>query len=235
MTLIHAWGLLLLAVVLMALELFIPSAGILGISAAAAFLGAIVIGFLHSFTTGCAILILVALGAPALMWLGLHLWPRTPLGRKMLNIDHDEDALRREQEEQTRTRWVGKRGTAKMDLLPNGRIEVEGISLDVISVGGVIECGQVVEIVNVIAGKIQVRRTERLAPEPRELRSDQAEPLNAEHGEQTNASGAIKPNAAKPGATTATTLADGAGEGQVNPLEFPIDSLGGEDWDEPFR
>ena len=237
MTLIHAWGLLLLAVVLMTLELFLPSGGLLGLSAAAAFVAAIVIGFLHSFTTGCAILILVGLGVPAFIWLGLKIWPRTPLGRKMLNIDHDQDALRREQEEQTRTRWVGKRGSATMDLLPNGRIEVEGISLDVISVAGVIERGQAVEIINVIAGKILVRRSDLPAPERRAQRPDPNQRTDQDRRLTDNrAGGTVEPGATNaPGASPVTDSPDRPATQQVHPLEFPIESLGGEDWEEPFR
>lgn len=237
MTLIHAWGLLLLAIVLMTLELLLPSGGLLGISAAAAFVGAIVIGFLHSFTTGCLILILVGLGVPAFVWLGLHLWPRTPLGRKMLNIDHDEEALRREREEQTRTRWIGKRGRATMDLLPNGRIEVDGVSLDAVSIGGVIERGQAVEIVNVIAGKIQVRRSDLPAPErtaqrpdPNQ-RSDQDQRLTANRGDRTPEPGGTT----SPGGSSASNSPNNPAAREVHPLELPIESLGGEEWDEPFR
>lgn len=237
MTLIHAWGLLLLAVVLLTLELFLPSGGLLGISAVAAFVGAIVIGFLHSFTTGCVILILVGLGAPALVWLGLHLWPRTPLGRKMLNIDHDEETSRREREEQTRTRWVGKRGSATMDLLPNGRIEVEGISLDAVSIGGVIERGQAVEVVNVIAGKIQVRRSELPAPKRRTQRPDPNQRSDQDQWLTANREGrAPEPGGTTtPGVSSASDSPNGPAAQEVHPLEFPIESLGGEDWDEPFR
>ena len=45
MTLLHAVGMLVLFFGLLALELFIPSGGLLGVAAAAALIAAIVIGY----------------------------------------------------------------------------------------------------------------------------------------------------------------------------------------------
>ncbi|TVQ00824.1 MAG: hypothetical protein EA381_06695, partial [Planctomycetaceae bacterium] len=158
MTLVHALLLLLLAFVLLLLELFLPSGGLLGLGATAAVIAAIVVGFLHSFAAGAWILTIVALGTPLTIWLGLKLWPYTPIGKRMLNLDPEQDAARRREQEIARGRWVGKRGIAKMDLLPNGRVLIDGQLVDAISSGSVIERGEPVEVVSVIAGKIQVRR-----------------------------------------------------------------------------
>ena len=161
MTLLHAGGLLLLFFVLLVLELFIPSGGRLGIAAAAALIAAIVIGFLHSFTAGGLILISVSLLAPLVISIALRVWPRTAIGRRMLNIDPADDDDRRGEVEAARSKWIGKVGVAKIDLLPNGVIDIGGARIDAVSLSGVIDRGAHVEVVNVVAGKFQVRRTER--------------------------------------------------------------------------
>jgi membrane-bound ClpP family serine protease len=204
MTLLHAAGLLLLFFLLLVLELFLPSGGLLGVAAIAALIAAIVVGFLHSLTAGGLILITTAFLLPLVVSIGLRVWPRTPLGRRMLNVDPDESSNRRQEQDALRTQWIGKVGVARMDLLPNGVIDVAGSRLDAVSLAGVIDRGANVEIVNVVAGKIQVRRTER-PPDP-VMRTDQ--PAGAASGSPSDVN---------------------------ESLEFPIESLGIEDLDEPFR
>lgn len=201
MTLIQSSGLLLLFFLLLLLELFIPSGGLLGAAAVAALIGAIIIGFLHSFEVGGAIIIVVSVAAPLVISIGLRLWPRTPIGRKILNVDPEEDAARRDEQEQLRRRLIGKVGVARMDLLPSGVIDIAGSRLDAISVGGVIDRGSAVEVIDVVAGKIQVRTTSRIPDR---------------HLEPTN-----------------QTL-DSVGSLNEN-LEVPIESLGIDDIEDPFR
>ncbi len=235
MGLFHAWGLLALAFFLVLLELVVPSGGILGVCAGAAMLAAVVIGFLHSFTLGAAMLMIAGFGVPLVIWLGLKLWPNTPIGRRMLNIDPEAEATRRKLEEESRNRWLGKVGVAKINLLPNGIIEIDGQSLDAISLGGAIDRGTHVEVVNVIAGKIHVRPTQRPLTPPEPLN-----PLNA-----PNQLGEPKPNEAQPDTEASRPNpqdADAAtpreepdpSRPQPNPndvLEAPLESLGIEDWD----
>ncbi len=201
MTLIQSGGLLLLFFLLLLLELFIPSGGLLGAGAVAALIGAIIIGFLHSFEVGGAIVIIVSVVAPIVISTGLRLWPRTPLGRKILNVDPEEDAARRDQQEELRRRLIGKVGVAKMDLLPSGVIDIAGSRLDAISIGGVIDRGSAVEVIDVVAGKIQVRATSRIPDRQLELSDNAPGPIGS-----TN-----------------------------DNLEVPIESLGIDDLEDPFR
>jgi membrane-bound ClpP family serine protease len=160
MTLIHAVGMLLLFFALLVLELFIPSGGLLGIGAAAALIAAIVIGFLHSLAAGSIILVGSAIVVPAVISLGLRIWPRTAVGRRMLTIDHEAEAQRDAEERQRREAIIGKVGIAKTDMLPSGLVEIDGMRLDAVSLGMVIDRGQTVEVVNVVSGKIHVRPVE---------------------------------------------------------------------------
>jgi membrane-bound ClpP family serine protease len=201
MTVIHAGGLLLLFFLLLLLELFIPSGGLLGVAAGAALIGAILIGFLHSFELGGTMLIAVSIVAPMVIAFGLRMWPRTPMGRKILNVDPEQDSLRREQQETLRRHWLGKVGVAKMDLLPSGTIDIAGHRLDAVSIAGVIDRGTAIEVVNVSAGKIQVRPTSRIPDRRVDLDDDSLDPLGRANGN----------------------------------LEVPIESLGIDDLEDPFR
>jgi membrane-bound serine protease (ClpP class) len=235
MGLFHAWGLLALAFFLVLLELVVPSGGILGVCAGAAMLAAVVIGFLHSFTLGAAMLMIAGFGVPLMIWLGLKLWPNTPIGRRMLNIDPEVEAARRKLEEENRNRWLSKVGVAKINLLPNGIIEIDGQSLDAISLGGAIDRGTHVEVVNVIAGKIHVRPTQRPLT-PREP-SNPPNPPDQMADPKPNASQtdteASRPNPQDANAATPREEPDPV-RPQPNPndvLEAPLESLGIEDWD----
>ena len=232
MGLFHAWGLLALAFFLVLLELVVPSGGILGVCAGAAMLAAVVIGFLHSFTLGAAMLMIAGFGVPAMIWLGLKLWPNTPIGRRMLNIDPEAEATRRKLEEDNRNRWLGKVGVAKINLLPNGIIEIDGQSLDAISLGGAIDRGTHVEVVNVIAGKFQVRPTQRpLTPTAPPNPPDQL--AESKPNEAQLDSEASRPNPQDADATNPSEANDPS-RPRPNPndvLEAPLESLGIEDWD----
>jgi membrane-bound ClpP family serine protease len=160
MSLIHAVGMLLLFFTLLALELFIPSGGLLGIAAGAALIAAIVIGFLHSLVAGASILVGSAVLVPLLISAGLRIWPRTPMGRRMLTLDPEADVAREAALRLEREAIIGKIGVAKTDMLPSGLVEIEGVRMDAVSVGMVIDRGQVVEVVSVTSGKIRVRPVE---------------------------------------------------------------------------
>jgi len=142
---------------LLALELFIPSGGLLGVAAAAALIAAIVIGFMHSLSAGAAIVVGAAVLVPIVVSIGLRIWPSTPIGRRMLTLNPEADARREAELRAEREAIVGKKGIAKSNLLPSGLIEVDGVRMDAISLGMAIDAGQLVEIVSVSAGKIRVR------------------------------------------------------------------------------
>ncbi len=143
---------------LLALELFIPSGGLLGIAAAAALITSVILGFMHSLGAGTVITILSAIGIPALISVGLRVWPRTAIGRKMLNIDPAENVDPVEDLRAERQQWIGKTGFAITDMLPSGLIEIDGRRLDAVSNGVAIDRGEPVEVCDFIAGRLQVKR-----------------------------------------------------------------------------
>ncbi len=166
MALIYAAICLVVFLVLLGLELFIPSGGLLGVASVAALVAAVILGFMHSLQAGAAILVAVTFGVPVLISFGLRLWPRTAIGKRMLTIDPDGvpsvDLQKAEHDA-----LVGKLGVAKTNLLPSGLIEIEGRRFDALSIGVAINAGQSVEVVSVISGKIQVQPcSDKRTPKP---------------------------------------------------------------------
>ncbi len=84
----------------------------------------------------------------------------------MLNIDPSTAGDPLEPMRAEREQWIGKVGIALSDMLPSGLIEIEGRRWDAVSNGVAIDKGEVVEVCDYTAGRIQVRK-----------RADKAEPM----------------------------------------------------------
>ena len=83
------WALLLLfaGLFVVALELFVPSAGILGIVAAVLIISGIVLGFTVDLASGALMLLIAVVALPALLGMMFKVWPHTPLGKRILLKD----------------------------------------------------------------------------------------------------------------------------------------------------
>lgn len=156
------WAALLLVFgfVLVLLEVFVPSGGILGFLAASAVFGAVVMAFYHrgaAYGFGFVAVSLVVL--PTLLALGLKYWPRTAIGRRViLNVPSDKDTL---PEDTRRIKdLVGKHGVAKTPMLPSGAILIDGKTIDAVSQGMAIDPGQRVVVLEVRSNRVVVRPAE---------------------------------------------------------------------------
>ena len=90
------WSILLMiaALIVMALELFVPSGGVLGFLAAASCIGSIVVAFQGGPTMGVAMLLVAALLLPAVLAMAVKIWPRTPFGKLVIQkAPSQEDML----------------------------------------------------------------------------------------------------------------------------------------------
>jgi len=155
------WVVLLLLVGLsvMALEVFVPSGGILGFVSITAIIAAIATAFLElGAVAGMTVLAITVVSVPCVLGLAFRWFPQTPLGRRVLPPPPDAadmlpDANRRRH---ART-LVGRSGRALSELLPWGSIEIDGIPLEALSESGPIEVGSRVEAVGVQGTALVVR------------------------------------------------------------------------------
>jgi membrane-bound serine protease (ClpP class) len=154
------WAILLMVVgcVLVVLEVFIPSGGIISILAAVAFLASIFIAFLPGPTTGPTTgLIFIAttlLAVPTLVALAFKYWPKTPMGKAFLGeLPTDAEVL----PEDPRRSLVGRVGIARTKMLPSGAVEIDGQMIDAVTQGQAIEPGAYVIVSEVRANRVVVR------------------------------------------------------------------------------
>lgn len=155
------WALLLLlgGLFIVALELFVPSAGILGIVAAALIIGGITVGFTDSLATGGMMLMIAVIGLPVLLGVMFKVWPHTPLGKRILLKDlKPEDVLPQKSHYKKRNQsLVGVLGVAQTKMLPSGIVLINGEKYDAISEGFAVEQGDAVKVVDVREHRIYVQ------------------------------------------------------------------------------
>ncbi len=154
-----AFILLGLGLAVVVLELFLPSAGILGILATVLILSSIVLGFTVGLKQGGLMLLLAVIAVPAVLALMVKVWPHTPLGKRILLKDlKPEDVLPNSSHYTRRKDLAGRLGVAKTKMLPSGIVEVDGEKFDAISDEFAIEKGDPVKIISVRENRIYVQR-----------------------------------------------------------------------------
>lgn len=173
-----AWPvvLLLVGIGLVCLEIFIPSAGLLGMLAAAAVITSIVMAFMHSMVAGTLFLLVATIAVPIVVVLAIKSWRHTPIGKVILikRPDSADEVLPDTEEYHRRDRLVGKRGIAKTELLPSGDVVIDGRVYDAVSNGMVIAVGQAVRVIDVNTQRLVVRPLSEaeLAPSAESAPSD---------------------------------------------------------------
>ena len=155
------WAFVLLAagLGLVVLELFIPSGGILGVLAAAAFLASMFVAINYgSSTSGATFVVSEIVGITAVIWLAVKWWPHSALGKKIApELPTDKDVLPDNAHIQSLRQLVGKLGQTRCQMLPSGAIAIEGQIVNAISEGMAIEAGVAVRVIEVRGNRVVVR------------------------------------------------------------------------------
>ncbi|QEG25243.1 NfeD family protein [Mariniblastus fucicola] len=133
-------------------EMFVPSAGVLGIVAASFLIGGVIVAFLHSMFFGLAVLTGTSLAMPLLFWLLVKVWPLTPLGKAILMNDTIDVLV----PETTAKSLVGQVGIARTKMLPSGIVVIDGQQHDAISEGFAISPGDSVKVVSVRGNRVYI-------------------------------------------------------------------------------
>lgn len=155
-------GLLAASLLLLILEVFVPSGGLIAVAATGCAIAGVVCLFRVSTTWGLVgILTLLFLG-PAAFSFALKVWPHTPIGRRMLGekppeqVEAERRAAEREREE--RLALLGAEGVVVTDLRPVGVARINGKRYDVLSEESLIRAGERVRVSLVEPNQIKVRR-----------------------------------------------------------------------------
>ncbi len=127
---------------LLALELVIPSHGVLGVMAALALLAGAGGMFVVDPTYGAATLLVMMLSVPFVWVTFVKLWPHTPVGKRVL--------LPRPQvtpPPEPSPVAIGQQGVSITELRPIGECEFEGRRMETVSDLGMIPPGRMVKVV----------------------------------------------------------------------------------------
>ncbi|MHC4992279.1 MAG: NfeD family protein [Planctomycetota bacterium] len=155
------------AVVLLFLELLIPSGGLIGILCGVAALGSIVAFFRYDTTWGIVTTLLyLVLGPIALVFI-FKLWINSPLAGRMIlggeGGEIDEEASESQADQSRRERFaqlqelIGAEGVTVTALRPVGVVKIHGERVDALAETGVILADTEVIVTDVYDNQIKVR------------------------------------------------------------------------------
>lgn len=164
-------------VLFLALELLIPTSGMLALLCGTCFIASVVSMFMWSTTAGLILLFSYTIAAPFVFLLLLKLWSKSPIVRRYtLNessarvvtadtgvdgLDPDLEGgaseLARFRRQQSMAKAIGTTGVTETPLRPAGFVMIDGQRVDAIAESGYIERGTAVRVVAVVDGALKVR------------------------------------------------------------------------------
>lgn len=146
-------GLLGLAVVLLALELLVPSGGALAVATGVSAIASVVAMFAYDLTWGAVYLAIMCVAAPVVGLGIMKLWVNTPIGRRMVLSDAAGGAG-------TRGIAVGDEGVTLTVLRPVGTVRIGQSRADGLAESGFIDVGRRVVVTELIDGNAKVREVD---------------------------------------------------------------------------
>ena len=163
MTMLGVCILLLVAgLALVFLEMFVPSAGVLGFLSAGCIILSVVLAYYYQGPlVGTAFLGVGAILTPIAIVIALRWYPHTTLGRMVMPLPPTpEEVLPIEELTGEMRRLKGQIGKATTPLLPGGTVKVEGKHYNAVSEGAPLDAGELVLVVRIDGTRIVVRRVE---------------------------------------------------------------------------
>ena len=152
-------ALVVVGLVALALEVFVPSGGVLGFLSVVALVAGVALAFVEQGPWfGTAVLAVTCLAVPLVLGVAFRVFPETPLGRRVLPPPPRPDEVMPDADRRAALRAiVGRRGLATSELLPWGDVEIDGVGHEAVSEAGPIARGAAVEVVGTQATALVVR------------------------------------------------------------------------------
>lgn len=154
------WGLCLLALslLLVIVEVFIPSAGLISIVSAVVGIAGLVCLYRHNLIWGVSGTLAMLVLVPIVFMAGLHVMPSTPLGKRLIFGDKgEEEPVLPGTSVGELDGLVGSEGTAITDLRPVGTVQVKGQRVQARSETYLVRSGATVRVTGVDGPIITVR------------------------------------------------------------------------------
>ncbi|MEQ8844921.1 MAG: NfeD family protein [Phycisphaerales bacterium] len=157
------WGLLLLGVAafLGLMEIFVPSAGIIGIVALVVAIAGVVCLWTYETAWGVTGMLGVLVIAPTGTYFGFKVLPYTPIGKGLILSNPDPDSPEVAASSgaiSQRMALVGQEGLAQTDLRPIGVVKIAGDRHDAVAESGYIAQGSTVKVVSADGIQLKVRQ-----------------------------------------------------------------------------
>ncbi len=160
------WGIALigLALLLVAVEVFVPSGGLIAVVSGGAAIGGVVLMWRSDPMWGVSGLLTVIVLGPAVFFYMMSILPNTRAGRMLIGAESEEDRVERELAEQRRrdeqAALIGAEGVALTDLRPVGKIDIDGNRYDALAITRAIDRGSRVRVTDVTIHELKVRPIE---------------------------------------------------------------------------
>jgi membrane-bound serine protease (ClpP class) len=150
---------ILVALLLLSVEVFLPTAGTVGILALLIAIASVAAAFLHSVMYGSIFLLLIVIAIPFLFAAAVKIWPHTPIGRMILIGDIKKENVMPKDSHYLRVAdQIGKIGVAHTKMYPSGIVIIDDQKFDALTKGFPIEAGESVKVVSVEANRLQVQK-----------------------------------------------------------------------------
>jgi membrane-bound serine protease (ClpP class) len=155
-----AIGLAAAGVLAIILEVFVPSAGIIGIAGLGSIIASIVIAFQRlGNLIGSIYLAVVLVLVPVFIVLYFRFFPRSPVGRWLISQDRqDKEKGYSSFTPEKYVDLVGKEGTSLTILRPVGTVRIDGQKFSAVTGGEFIEKDKPVKVVKVEGSRVVVRQ-----------------------------------------------------------------------------
>ena len=148
---------LVLGLLLLIAEVFLPSGGIIGVLAVGCIGVSLWLAFRVSTDLGVKFLIADFVLLPASLSLAMYLWPKTPIAKRIFLKPPAPDEMGPSQSSARLDHLIGQFGRALTPLRPSGLVDFEGRRIDGASEGELIPSGTLVQAVQIRSGRLIVR------------------------------------------------------------------------------
>jgi len=154
------------AILLLFIELFIPSGGLIGVLAGIAAIGSLVSFFLYDQTVGFISLGLTAVLGPVVIYFMFKFWLNSPFGRGIVlggtAESSDEESFHASEYERSARaaelrQLLGAEGMTITALRPVGTVRINGERVDALAETGIIDAGVPVVVTDAYDNQIKVR------------------------------------------------------------------------------
>jgi membrane-bound ClpP family serine protease len=157
---------LVLGLLLLILEVFIPSGGFIGISSIFCLVLCLWYAFAQSLGLGVTFMVIDLVALPLTAGLAFSLWSRTPLGRRFFLKPPAPEEIEVSHADHHLESLVGQVGRTLTPLRPCGHVEIDGHRTDALAEEGFLPAAATVRVLRVRSGQVVVRGISDPAQDP---------------------------------------------------------------------